>query len=248
MKGVYMNLKQLQEKYKKGELTKAQYLAAVAELLESKEIDQAAHDEAKDYDPNDPGEKLIYSQADVDAMAPKLAVKFLRKQLKTAGVEVDADNKTLLAKVVELAQAGTGKLPTPDEKDKLIADLQKQVGKGGADKSAVEKLRLENAVLKAVGKYNPVNAAQVVRALDDYKDLLEEGDDEGTFTAKSIDRALKRMTETEPNLFQSTDGENNDPNKFKGKPPGGPAGPLDKKAEGQKAEALAMLGIKTEGK
>jgi hypothetical protein len=247
-------LKELQEKYKKGELTKAQYEAAVKELLDKDVLDQEAYDEALEYDPE--SEKPIYTQADVDHMVVGKAVKMVRKALKDAGIELDADNKALLPKVAELVKAGTGK---GDGKatDQDLEKLRKLEAKDTTSTAKLRELTIENAVLKAAGTYKPVNAVQVVRALrTDYMDLVEYDDTEGTVDSKSVERALRKIKEREPNLFQTDDndpdgGYHEDDFGFKGKGPGGGSGGGSKKeAEyaARKAEALEMLGIKKEDK
>ena len=90
-------LRKLQERYLKGELTKAQYEAECKKLLDDEILDQDAYDDALDYDPD--YERPKYSQADVDSTVAKKAVKMVRKALKDAGVTVEADDKTLLSKV-----------------------------------------------------------------------------------------------------------------------------------------------------
>ena len=118
--------------------------------------------------------------------------------------------------------------------------------------SVIQNLMLENAVLKMTGKHKPINLAQVVRALADYSDHIEY-DDEGKLVGKSVEKAIRKMAEAEPNLFVAATGEEDDDGSgtgpgFKGKPPGGgspPAGAAEKFAA-KKREALEMLGIKTE--
>lgn len=242
-------LKKLQGQYKKGKLTKDQYLEGLKKLLEDQEIDQKQHDDAKDFDPNDTDEDPIYSQADVDRMIKKEAARMVRRELKAQGVEVDAPNKDLLGEVAKLAAAGQGK---GESTDKELAELRKKAALAEAQAPKLQRLVLENQVLKSAGKYNPVNPSQVVRALDDYRDLLDYDDETGEPTAQSVSRALKRIAQAEPNLFKTPDGnggnpeddDNKDDSSFKGKPPGGGTGSggkgddLDKKA----AEMLSMMG------
>lgn len=246
-------LRKLQEKYLKGEITKAQYEAEVKKLLDEEILDQEQYDTALEYDPEE--EKPQFTQADVDRMVVAKAVKMVRKALKDAGVEgLDGvGNKELLAKVAELAK---GKDDGEGNKGKAD-DAEVQKWKGVAEKAGakLKDLTIENAVLKGAGKYNPINANQVVRALKlDYMDLVEI-DDEGNIDAKTVDRVLRKIYDAEPNLFNKDDGDGNgdntDPNKggssgFKGKGPGGGTGgsgkgdDLDKKA----AEALTLMGFK----
>ena len=119
-----------------------------------------------------------------------------------------------------------------------------------------KKLLIENAVLKEAGKYNPVNPAQVVRAISaDYLDSIEFDEETGTADAKSISRAIRKVHDAEPNLFKAVDnpddpgnGGNGSGGGFRGKGPGGAGGTKNAEVEAKKAEALAMLGIKKEDK
>lgn len=245
-------LKKLQERYKKGELTKAQYQEEVKKLLEGEYIDQEENDEALNFDPE--ADKPIYTQADVDGFIVKKATAMVRKALKDAGVEVDAANKDLMAKVVELAktgQAGDGKA-TDKDLEKLKALEAKLPGLEGK----VKDLTITNAVLATAGKLNPINPSQVVRALRmDYMDLVEIDDETGEVDTKTVEKALKRIKDAEPNLFKTVDGgegdEGDDDNGgagegFKSKAPGGSGtggSKKDKDYAAKKAKALEMLGI-----
>ena len=244
-------LRTLMNSYKKGEITKAQYEAEVAKLLEEDIIDQEQHDDALEYDPE--ADKPIFTQDDVDRMVAAKAVKMVRKALKDAGVEVDAPNKDLLTKVAEMAKNGTG---TEGGKatDQDLEKLKKLEAKVPGLEAKAKDLTIENAVLKAAGGLKPVNPIQVVRALKaDYMDLVEIDDETGAVDTKSIDRALKRIATAEPNLFQADDGgdeggeggENGgQAGGFKGKGPGGGTGggkSSDKDLAKKKEEAKAML-------
>ncbi|AYP68439.1 hypothetical protein HWB91_gp69 [Bacillus phage vB_BboS-125] len=252
-------LKKLQNAYKAGKLSKEQYQKAVKDLLDEEELTQEEYDDAVDFDPKGDDDTAIYSQADVDRIVLRKAQQKVKQILKDAGVDVDSiPKKDLFTKLAEVVKdgnaAGEG---TVDQKE--LADLRTKV-KGVDDlKATNQKLAVENAVLKAAGKYQPYNANQVVRALNmDYADLLEYDDETGAIIQKSVDKALKRIATAEPNLFQAPEGEgtegggNNDDDlgggTFKGKPPGGAGtGGSNKEAEKlakKKAEALAMLGIK----
>lgn len=255
-------LKKLQDKYLKGEITKAVYNTEVKKLLDEEFLDQEQYDLALEYDPEE--DKPKFTQSDVDHMVAVKAVKMVRKALKDAGVEVDADNKTLLAKVAEMAKGGTdskekgkdngdGKNPDAEE----LTKLRKQVGKFDSLTAKIKDLTVENAVLKASGKYNPINPSQVVRALmSDYMDLVGIDDETGLVDAKALDRAIRKVAESEPNLFKASEGgegdnggqgtNNGQGNNFRGKGPGGGTGGDTKTAEfdKKKAQALEMLGIK----
>lgn len=250
-------LKKLQNAYKAGKLTKEQYQKAVKDLLDEEELTQEEYDDAVDFDPKGDDDTAIYSQADVDRIVLRKAQQKVKQILKDAGVDVDSiPKKDLFTKLAEVVKngnaAGEG---TVDQKE--LADLRTKV-KGVDDlKASNQKLAVENAVLKAAGKYQPYNANQVVRALNmDYADLLEYDDESGAIIQKSVDKALKRIATAEPNLFQTPEGNegggNNDDDlgggTFKGKPPGGAgAGGGNKDAEKQaalKKQALEMLGIK----
>lgn len=245
-------LRKLQEKYLKGEITKAEYEAQVKQLLTDEIIDQEQLDEALEYDPEH--EKPQYSQADVDAMITTKAIRMVRKALKDAGVEIEADNKTLLTKVAETIKNGSANKEDGDGKngkatDEELVTLRKQAQRAATLSERIKDLVVENAVLKEAGKYNPVNPVQVVRALRlDYMDGIDYDEETGEVDIKSVSRALKKVHEIEPNLFKATDTEDNENNDFKGKGPGGGAGGGSKDHEAKKSQALEMLGIKKDTK
>lgn len=245
-------LRKLQEKYLKGELTKAQYEVEVKKLLNEEILDQDTYDEALEYDPEH--EKPQYSQADVDAIVAKRAVRMVKKALKDAGVNIEADDKTLLTKVAEQLKGGNKQDGNKAEgvTDEDLANLRTQAEKAKTLSDRVKDLIVENAVLKEAGKYNPVNPTQVVRALRlDYMDAIDYDEDTGEVDVKSVSRALKKVHESEPNLFKSvedTDPEADKGNDFKGKGPGGGAGGGGKDHDAKKAQALAMLGINKDQK
>lgn len=251
-------LKKLQEKYKAGKLTKEQYEAKVKELLDDGDLDQAEHDEALTYDPKaDTGDKLIYSEEDMQRMAHNVARRTLRQELKKAGVEIDVDNKGLVAAVVQLAKTGKesdGKGATATEQE--LAQLRKDAAKASALAPKLKDLALENAVLKAAGKHQPHNPAQVVRALTDYADLIDFDDETGIPDSKSVQAAIGKLAKAEPNLFKTPEGSGagtedgqQQGGGFSGRSPGGAAaggaggtGEAAKLAEMQ-AEALRRMGI-----
>lgn len=249
-------LKKLQEKYLKGEITKAQYEEEVKKLLDDEILDQDAYDDALDYDPE--YEKPKYSQADVDSTVAKKAVKMVRKALKDAGVTIDADDKTLLSKVAETIKNGSSGTDNGtggsliDEAE--LTELRNKAAKVDSLVSQCRKLNIENAVLKEAGKYNPVNPTQVVRAISaDYLDAIEFDDETGTADAKSVARAIRKVHDAEPNLFKTIDSPDGTENGgtgstggFRGKGPGGVGGTKDAELEKKKAQALELLGIKKE--
>lgn len=252
-------LRKLQEQYLKGEITKAQYEAAVQKLLEDEIIDQDQVDEALDYDPEN--ERPQYSQADVDSMIAKRAVRMVRKALKDAGVKIEADDKNLLTEVANSIKNGsTKKNEDPDDKggkggtsDEEVANLRIQAEKVPVLTERLKDLVVENAVLKEAGKYNPVNPAQVVRAIrSDYMESIDFDEETGTADVKSVSRVLRKVVEVEPNLFSKSeddlDGKHDTGNTFKGKGPGGAGATGNKDKDAKKAEALAMLGIKKDEK
>lgn len=252
-------LRKLQEQYLKGEITKAQYEAAVQKLLEDEIIDQEQVDDALDYDPEN--ERPQYSQADVDSMIAKRAVRMVRKALKDAGVKIEADDKNLLTEVANSIKNGsTKKDKDPDDEggkggmsDEEIATLRLQAEKVPVLTERLKDLVVENAVLKEAGKYNPVNPAQVVRAIrSDYMESIDFDEEAGTADAKSVSRVLRKVVEVEPNLFSKSeedpDGKHDTGNTFRGKGPGGAGATGNKDKDAKKAEALAMLGIKKEEK
>lgn len=243
-------LRKLQEQYLKGELTKAQYEAEVKKLLDDEILDQDVYDDALDYDPEH--EKPQYSQADVDAIVAKRAVRMVKKALKDAGVSIDADDKTLLNKVAEQLKGGSKQDgTTPGATDEDVANLRLQADKVPGLSSRIKDLIVENAVLKEAGRYNPVNPAQVVRALrQDYMDAIDYDEDTGDVDVKTVSRALKKVYESEPNLFKPADdvdttNKDDKTDGFKGKGPGGGAGGSGADHDAKKVQALAMLGIDT---
>lgn len=245
-------IQKLQAKYAAGKITKEQYEQQLADLLKDEEVTQEEYDEAADYDPEDQGEPLLYSQSDVNDIVKRKAVGLVRKALKDAGIAVDAPNKDLLEKVVELVQAGNGK--SGDEAAQEVVALKKQIATMEKAAGQYTELQIENSILKAAGKYDPYNTTQVVRALKaDYTDLLEYDEETGQLLGNSVDKAIQRVAKAEPNLFKNPEGsgaDDTDPNKggeFKGKGPGGGTGSGQKKdLAKQKAVALEMLGIKTD--
>lgn len=251
-------LRKLQEKYLKGELTKVQYEAEVKKLLDDETLDQDQYDDALEYDPD--YERPKYSQADVDSTVAKKAVKMVRKALKDAGVTIEADDKTLLSKVAETLKNGTTGTGTDGQDGAGISEADLTALKTKADRvdsltAQCKKLIIENAVLKEAGKYNPVNPAQVVRAINaDYLDGIEFDEENGTADAKSVARAIRKVHDSEPNLFKTVDdggeghGSGSSGADFRGKGPGGAGGTKNAEHEAKKAEALALLGIRKDDK
>lgn len=253
-------LKKLQKQLTDGKITQEQYAAAVADLLEDEDITQEEHDEALEFEPEDEdNEKPIYTQSELDATVVKKARALIKKAARDAGIDLsDKKPQELIDAVMELAAAGTGK---EKETDQELKDLRKQAAKANELETANRTLVVENAVLKGAGKLNPVNPAQVVRALNaDYSDLLEYDDETGALDPKSVSKALQRIAKLEPNLFKTAaeeeggedlDDLDNEPG-FKGKTPGagGTGGTKAKreaaKLEAQRKAALEMMGIKTE--
>lgn len=254
-------LKKLQKDYQAGKITAEEYKTKLTALLTDEDIDQDQHDEALEFDPEEGGEgnKLIYSQADMNAAIMKKARQLVRKELRDAGVDVsEIKPQELLAKVAEMAAAGSGK---EKETDKELLGLRKKAAAYDALEPANKALTIENAVLKAAGKLNPVNPAQVVRALNaDYADLLDFDEETGQLDPKSVSKAIKKIAEVEPNLFKTATEEEDDDldeddkggGTFSGKAPGGAGGGATKqtkeaeKLAAGKAAALELLGIKQE--
>lgn len=247
-------IKRLQKLLADGKLTQAEYVENLQELLDDEIIQQADFDGAKDFEPEGDDDKLIYSQEDFNRQLLPKARKLVKKALLDAGVNLDdVDNKELLPTFASLALQGQkkGNL-TVDEAE--VNSLQKKAGQADSLQSKVKALTMENAVLKAAGKYNPLNPKQVVRALDDYSEYLEYDEDDNLVT-KSVDKALKKLAEAEPNLFTNAEADQDEDHGqqqqqqtgFAGKPPGGGGQGTNKeqqKAAQTKAEALKLLGIK----
>jgi hypothetical protein len=255
-------LKKLQERYRAGKLTKEQYEAKVAEGLEDEVLNQEEHDAALKFDPKAPeGGELIYSQEDVDRIVVTKSRTLLRKELKAAGIELDVDNKGLMAHVVSLVK-GDGKKPEGITEAEL-ATLRKDAGKAKTIGEQLKNLSLENAVLRnAGGQYTPVNPNQVVRALRDYADEIEY-DENDVPDKRSVDLVMRKLAKAEPNLFKKPeDGAGDDDNdggddkggnggsNFSGKPPGGGSGGVNStkqtKEDATLAAMLASVNIKTE--
>jgi hypothetical protein len=259
-------LKRLQEKYRAGKLTKAQYEAKVKELLEDGDITQEEHDKALEFDPKAPeGGELIYSQEDMDRMAVNVARRLIRKEFRAAGIELDVDNKGLIPYIVNLvkeAGKGDGKSGAQiDEKE--LAQLRKAADKAKALADKVRDLSLEVAVLRnASGPYTPVSPVAVVRALKDYADEIEY-DENDVPDKRSVELLLKKLAKAEPYLFKTSDGggsEDDNPaddqkgggNNFAGRPPGGGTGGskggAQSKDEAKLADMLARAGVKPQQK
>jgi len=252
-------LQRLQADYQAGKVNKADYLAKLTALLTAEDIDQKEHDTAVEYDPADPDDVPRYSQNEVDRVIAKKARTVVRQALKAAGVTLDPatiNDKNLFEQVALMVQAGQGKLPSESEVQKQLKEATDKLAKVGEAGSTIQRLTLENAVLKMTGKHKPVNPAQVVRALADYSDHIEY-DDDGKLVGKSVEKAIRKMAEAEPNLFAAATGEEDDDGSgagagFKGKPPGGGAPAAGTAAAAKhaalKKEALSMLGITKEEK
>ncbi|GKU79298.1 hypothetical protein [Paenibacillus sp. L3-i20] len=255
-------LKKLQERYRAGKITKDVYDAKVAEGLEDEVINQEEHDAALKFDPKAPeGGELIYSQEDVDRIVVTKSRTLLRKELKAAGIELDVDNKGLMAHVVNLVKGEKGKEGVVTEVE--LATLRKDASKAKALGDQLKNLTLENAVLRNVGgQYTPVNPNQVVRALRDYADEIEY-DEYDVPEKRSVELVLRKLAKAEPNLFKSPEDDDNDNNgvdddkngansgRLSGKTPGGGASggkPANKsKEDAALAAMLSSVGIKSEG-
>lgn len=259
-------LKRLQEKYRAGKLTKEQYDAKVKELLDEQELTQDEYDKALEFNPKAPeGGELIYSQEDVDRIVITKAKSLIRKEFKAAGIDLDVDNKGLMAHIVNLAK-GDGKEGAKGVTEAELAQLRKDAGKAKTLGDKLKDLSLENAVLRSAGgQYTPVNPNQVVRALRDYADEIEY-DENDVPEKRSVDLVLRKLAKAEPNLFKQADGdEGDDDNKggagddgkgggngkpFAGKGPGGGAGGNNSanksKEDAALASMLASVGIKTD--
>lgn len=247
-------LKKLQAQLTAGTITEANYKAAIKDLLDDEDLSQEEYDTATEFDGEEADEKLIYSQADMDQSIVKKSRQLLRKELKTAGVDVsDIKPQDLLSRIAELAAAGTGKAA---ETDADLKELRKKAAQYDEMAPANKKLIVENAVLKMSSTQKAINPAQVVRALNaDYADLLDYDEETGALDPKSVATALKRIAAAEPNLFEVPEGGNQDEDldkqgaNFAGKPPGGAgAGSSQQtKAEAAHAKSLAaakeMLGL-----
>lgn len=241
-------LEKLQADFASGKITAAEYASKLQALLDEETITQEEHDEAASYDPGDSDEKPIYTQSDMDTAIVKKARALIRQHLKKAGVDVsDLKPQELLSVVADLAAAGTEK---EKETDTELKELRRKAAAFDQLESANRTLTVENAVLKAAGKYDPVNPAQVVRALNaDYSHLLDFDEETNALDPKSVTRAIKQIAAEEPNLFnKKPEGDVSDKqgdDDLNGKPPGG-AGQQQtaaEKAAAKKAAALQLMGL-----
>ncbi|MED3571954.1 hypothetical protein [Cytobacillus praedii] len=249
-------IKRLQKLLAEGKITQEEYKEQLQEFLDDGIIKQEEFDGAKDFQPQNKDEDLIYSQEDVNRMITSKARKMVKKALTDAGVNLDGvENNDLLDTFGNLALQGQKKGNLSVDETQLN-DLQKKAKAYDQLQPQVKGLTIENAVLKAAGTYNPVNPKQVVRALEDYKEYLEYDEDD-VLVPKSVEKALKKLAEAEPNLFSNAGTGNEEDLEggsgtgtgtagFQGKPPGGGAGGGSQQQQKQaklKAEALAMLNI-----
>jgi hypothetical protein len=253
-------LRKLQDRYKKGEIKKDEYLAELKKLFDEEFIEQEAYDEAKEFDPEEG--RPIYTQEDMDRTVAKKAAAAIKKALKDAGVEVDASLtrlQDLTAKATEVIKAGIGKDPAANDKE--LTELRKKAAAYDGMGTRLRDLSIENAVLKALGsEFKAVNPVQVVRALRlDYMDLIDV-DDEGTVDQGSVRKALRKIQGSEPNLFTEPEDEggegdtgdqgnrntgDQDRGAFSSKAPGGGTGQYKgnkaKEAEANAARAREIL-------
>lgn len=253
-KGDAMNkqVKRLQKLLTEGKLTAEEYATDLKELLDDEIIQQADFDGAKDFEPEDEDNKPVYTQEDFNRQLLPKARKMVKKALTDAGVNLDdVEPKDLLTTFASLAVQGQkkGSLSVDEEE---VNSLQKKAKQLDTLQAKVKNLSMENAVLKAAGAYNPLNPKQVVRALGDYADLLEY-DEEDNLVAKSVDKAIKKLAEAEPNLFHAKADDEDEDKKdgFNGKPPGGAGQGTSKEQQKHAAtrdKALALLNIKPENK
>ena len=244
---MHAKILKLQEQYKKGEIKKSKYLAELAKLVDDKEITQEDADDAEDFDPEE--DKPIFTQADVDGMIARRTNQAIRKILKDAGVEVDATNKDLPGKVVDLVKVGAGKAEAAKGQDP--EGLSKATARITSMTADVKTLRQENAILKVISKYKPVSPSAVTSLLkSDYAHMIDYLDEEtGEIDLKTVDKAFRKMQIDEPTLFTAEDQQEKPGSKggsgFQGKGPGG-AGAAGtgsgKDIDTKVAEALAMMG------
>ena len=249
-------IKRLQKLLADGKIDQAEYTEQLQELLDDKIVTQEDFDKAKDFKPVNEEDKAIYSQADVDQMIVPKARKMVKKALADAGVDLAGiENKDLLASFGTLALQGQKKGSLSVDEAGL-AELQKKAKQFDALQPKIKGLTVENAVLKAAGKYNPLNPKQVVRALDDYSNLLDYDEDDA-LDPKSVDRALKELAKAEPNLFKAAEAGGNEDDLeggsggatqqgFHGKTPGGAGtggSQAKDKAAKLQAQALEMMGL-----
>jgi hypothetical protein len=248
-------LKKLQAKYRAGKLTKERYEAEVKQLLEDGDVNQDEHDRALEFDPKAPeGGELIYSQEDVDKMAVNVARRLIRKEFKTAGIELDVDNKGLMAHLVGLIKdGGKGELKPGQIDEKDLAALRKKAENADSLAAQLRSLTLHVTVLENA-KDAPY-PKQIVRAMSDYEDEIDF-DDNGAPDKRSVEVVLRKLKKAEPNLFtpagtgegqEGNDLDNKGGGSFSGKSPGGAGGgnasATKSKEDALVEEALRGMGV-----
>jgi hypothetical protein len=270
-------LRKLQAKLRAGKITQEQYTAQLKTLLDNEDVSQEEYDDAKGFNPEKEKDPPIYTQADLEAYAQKEITRVVMKKTQTkvrqicnaADIDVtDVPNEKLLDHVTGLLKSGKGKKAGTDDntedggaKGAEVDKLRKQAARVPELEGKVKSLTVENTVLKVAAKFNPVNPAQVSRAiLSDYTDELEY-DDEGILVSKSVEKTISRVAKAEPNLFKkkNTDGTNTNKEEeeeeeenpggddtLKGKGPDGGSGAASSGAKTQQLvnSGLDMLGIK----
>lgn len=223
-----MTLAELKAKFKAGQITKEQYLAKLAELLQAGTITQAENDEAVKYEPE---------KDDPDGLTPEQ-----RKAVNKA-VEDQIEERLNRQKVSIYKQLG---IKDAKEGKALIDAARDNKGADAATKAEVDLLRAENkelkvqaAVLKSplmAGAHDPELVYMKV------KGKLQFDPDTGEITG--LKKTLESVKAESPYLFKTEEGGTDDKgNPLKGKPPGGgnpPKGNPDQ-VEAQVKKNLEMM-------
>lgn len=229
-------LKDLKAKFKAGQITKEEYLAQVAALLASKDIDQTAHDDAVKYDPatEDPDGLTAEQQAIVNRRVESQIEERLARQktsiYKQLGIKNVAEGKTL----VDAARANKG----ADEATKAEVETLRNENKD---------LKVQVAVLRSPlmqGAHDPELVFMKAKARLTF--------DPDTGEVNNLKKTLEQVKTESPYLFKEDGDDQNKGNPVKGKPPGGgtpPGGNPDKsKAQVDKnLELLKSVGINIGG-
>ena len=232
-----MTLAELKAKYKAGEITKEVYLAKLAELLQAKTIDQAAHDEAAKYDPE--------KDKDPDGLTPEQR-KIVNRAVEDQIEERLGRQKSTIYKQLGIKDAKEGKA--------LIDAARANKGTDEATKAEVEALRIENKDLKvqAAVLKSPLMQGAHDPELVFMKAKARLTFDPDTGEVNNLKKTLEQAKTESPYLFKEDGDDPNKGNPVKGKPPGGgtpPGGNPDKsKAQVDKnLELLKSVGINIGG-
>lgn len=198
-----MTLAELKAKFKAGQLTKEAYLAQVAALLAAKTITQEENDEAVKYDP-----------ATDDGFTPE------QRTAVNKAVEDQIEERLGRQKASIYKQLG---IKNTSEGKALIDAARNNKGADEATKAEVEALRRENTDYKV---QVAVMGSPLIQTAHDpglvylkAKALLTFDPDTGAIN--NLKKTLDTVKTESPYLFRTEDGDNQNRDPLKGKPPGG---------------------------